>query len=82
MIVTPRCNKCGKYTKPTNPDLKIREDYVNYAPLGKKWARAKAQEIQELCKELGIDVKGCEGRVTELQEKLDKHYNGDERKSK
>mmetsp|Transcript_497 Transcript_497/g.1165 ORF Transcript_497/g.1165 Transcript_497/m.1165 type:complete len:341 (-) Transcript_497:4-1026(-) len=81
MIVTPPCNKCSHCTKPIDRDLEIRVDYVNYVPLKRLWARAKAQELQELCKELGINVKAGLSEAA-LQEKLDKHYNGDEGKSK
>ena len=56
MIVTPQCNECRHDTKPTDTDLKIRVDYVNYGALRKKWKRAEANELRKLCNEEGIVV--------------------------
>ena len=78
MIVTPQCSdgKCNQDTKPTDADLQLRVDYVNYNPLKQKWRRAKAKELRELCLALGLVVAAGLSAAA-LQEKLNKHYNGD-----
>ena len=70
-------NKRRHDTKPTDTDLKIRVDYVNYSALRKKWKRAEANELRKLCNEEGIVVEAGLSAAA-LLEKLDEHYKGDD----
>ena len=81
MIVIPPCNKCRHWIKPADRELRIRVDYVNYVALRNKWKRAEANDLRELCNELGIVVEAGLSAAA-LRKKLEVHYNRDERKSK